>query len=231
MKRLVFVALSIVCMAPTVAVRADEGFYLGIEGGQGRTQFDFEATFVPDETYADREDTMQGVYGGYTFTKHFGFELAYADLGTTSFTYVRNLTFPQVSPHPPRDVELVSRSSFEAALVAMSLLGRYELGRGVSLTGRFGLAQHRLDAHRRTTEIGPPPATPPITAPSGGGVRGEDTYRQVAYVFGIGIEWNVHRHWALRLQAQQYVIDGDEEFDAIRRDSVTTLTGGVEYRF
>jgi opacity protein-like surface antigen len=109
--RVVAALLASIFVAAPVA--ADVGFYVGLEGGQGRTQLgrendDFVLTNgILLDTSSDREDSTLGIYGGYTFAKNFAIELSYADLGETSFTTLRDIElglpfpFPFPFPLPP----------------------------------------------------------------------------------------------------------------------------------
>ena len=94
------------CTFLSFSATADVGFYIGLEAGQGRTQLNEEnddpvfSQGVRLDQSADREDTTIGLYGGYAFTDRFAIELAYADLGETSFTTVQDITSHSRSRFP-----------------------------------------------------------------------------------------------------------------------------------
>lgn len=213
------VSLLFAGMAPTVGVCADEGFYLGIEGGQGRTELKLDDSYTANETYSDGSDTLVGAYIGYAFTKQFAFELAYSDLGTTTFTTIRRwLAIPDRSPMLEE-----ARTTFESEAIAASLLGRYELVSGFSLTGRAGMAFHRYESTLRGWTNGQPGFCPTCSDRDG---------KEPAFLVGVGAEWSFHPHWAVRLQAQRRFINvRQEDIAEIRRGDVTMVTGGIEYRF
>lgn len=228
---------------------ADTGFYVGIEAGQGRTQLteeDDDVAFgqgVRLSTSADREDTTFGVYGGYAFTNHFAIELAYADLGETSFTTVSNITlqfpfpfpasgyFDAFRPTPGNPVSGVVTSvrapievrtvTFDSEVLSLAIVGRYEVAAGFGLFGRAGLAVHRSES-RLDISLDPIPVRV---------IGGDGKQSSGAAVLGIGGEWAFHSNWAARLQAQRHFLLEEEEIYPVDRGDVTTITAGIEYRF
>ena len=240
------------CIVPTLSTAADLGFYVGIEGGQGRTQLAMEnddGAFVRGpllDTSSDRDDQTFGLYGGYTFTQHFAIELAYANLGTTSFTAVRDLPappffFPAVTPSfrfapAPLDdfaaygvayvVSAIAaieqqQTRLESQALSLTLLGRYEISAAFSLFGRAGIAVHQMESDVSFWINGQPAVV----------IGGRDKERSGAAVLGLGVVWSFHPKWALRLQAQRHFALEEEEIYPVDRGDVTLLTGGIEYRF
>jgi hypothetical protein len=216
---LVFVIAALTVSTPVFAV---ESFYVGIEAGTGSTELDSSSDlFVPDETSADEEDRVVGVYGGVEITKHVGVELAYDDLGTTSFGYTRTLA-PLPPPSPNTSARSEWLSTYESRSISLSLLGRYEFASDFALVGRVGIADYRYDRNSRSWYNGRP-------VPIHGGGTDSDSFNPV--VLGLGVEWRMHHSWVLRLQAQRYIGEEAEGLDGIDHSDVTAITGGIEYRF
>jgi hypothetical protein len=237
------------CVFLSFSASADVGFYIGLEAGQGRAQLTEEnddpvfSQGVRLDQSADREDKTFGLYGGYAFTKHFAIELAYADLGETSFTTVSNITLAFPFPFPsgslaenfrvpsypasgyvatvaalPIEVRTIT---LDSEALSLALVGRYELAGGFALLGRAGLAVHRTESSLEVS-LGPTPVRV---------IGGEGKASSGAAVLGIGGEWAFHPDWAVRLQAQRHLLLEEEEIYPVDRGDVTTITAGIEYRF
>lgn len=105
--RRVFASLLLICLTPLHADAADAGFYVGIEGGQSRSEIgpSDDVLIFPRGTLidssSDRTDQTFGLYGAYAFTRHVAIEIAYADLSEASYTEVRDFpAFPGFPPFP-----------------------------------------------------------------------------------------------------------------------------------
>jgi opacity protein-like surface antigen len=202
------------------------------------------------DTSSDEKDSTLGLYGGYTFAKHFAIELSYTDLGESSFTTVRDielgLPFPFPFPATPAPAPVFAfrpynpqtpfysvvaagtaafRSqqtmTFDSEALALTLLGRYELGRGFSVLGRAGIAVHRIKTDIEVSTNGLPSIV----------VGGVDESSAGAAVLGVGGEWSFHANWAVRLQAQRHFLLEEEDINLVERGDVTMMTAGIEYRF
>lgn len=121
----VFVIASLAISSPVSAI---ESLYVGVEAGSGTTELGFSSSFfVPDETSADEDDCVVGVYGGVPITKNVGVELAYDDLGTTSFRYAHTSAPlpPPASPIPARSEWLAtSRKKSRAPTASITVMSR-----------------------------------------------------------------------------------------------------------
>jgi opacity protein-like surface antigen len=257
MKKHLVIAALLASTFVSASVSADVGFYVGLEGGQGRTQLDREnddfirTNGIVLDTSSDREDSTLGLYGGYTFAKHFAIELSYTDLGETSFTTLEDtqlgLPFPAFLPSPstsfsPRSPPVATigtpvfgdlaafraiflrtqqRTTFDSEALTLALLGRYEVGGGFSVFGRAGIAMHRIETDVQFWVNGMPARV----------IGGKDESSAGAAVLGVGGEWSFHPNWALRLQAQRHFLLEEEEVHLIERGDVTAITAGIEYRF
>ncbi len=63
-------------LAVSSAAQAEEGFYVGGAFGKGYIDETIGGTRI------DTDSSSYRIYGGYGFTRHFGVEVAYLDLGT-----------------------------------------------------------------------------------------------------------------------------------------------------
>jgi opacity protein-like surface antigen len=240
-KHYVVSAILLACATPSLSAGADLGFYVGLEGGQGRTELDLsDSRFVLGrgvllDASSDREDQTFGLYGGYRFTEHFGIEVAYADLGEVSFSTLRDvpLFFGLTPTSASSGVPLAGGNAIvvtalqqqttilESEALSMSVVGRYEFATGFSVIGRAGLAIHQIESSLRFSLNGQPIRV----------IGGEDKTSAGAGLLGLGVEWSFHPNWAVRLQANQHVLLEDEVVIDIDRGDVTTFTAGIEYRF
>jgi opacity protein-like surface antigen len=243
-------ALLLGCTFLSCSAIADVGFYVGLEAGQGRTQLGEEnddpvfSQGVRLDQSSDRKDTTFGLYGGYAFTNHFAIELAYADLGETSFTTVQNITFPfpqfpfplgapfaslrtpgaplagivATVAAPPIETRTIT---LDSEALSLAIVGRYELGAGFALLGRGGLAVRRTESSLDVSF-----GAIPVRV-----IGGEDKASSGAAVLGLGGEWSFHSNWAARLQAQRHFMLEEEDIYPVEVGDVTTVTAGIEYRF
>src|SRR5262245_1989073 len=128
----VFASLLLICFAPFHAGAADTGFYVGIEGGQSRSEMgprdDMLTLGTLIDSSSDETDQTVGVYGGYAFTEHVAIELAYADIGEASYTEVREFTDFPFPPFPPPFPERTERqlTTVEGESLSLSVLARYQ---------------------------------------------------------------------------------------------------------
>lgn len=242
------------CIAPISASAVEPGFYLGVEAGQSRARIGMGDSVVASlgavtGTSSDERDTTLGLYVGYTLSNHFAIEFSYADLGESAYTIERETdlvlppipTIPSFRPNPgtlppfftdvpgsgvitgpvfivpEREETTIDSQSF-----ALTLVGRYALTERVSFIGRAGLSAHLLDANLRFWFDG-----------QEGAVRIGDLDESAAGgLVGIGVEWDFHSSWHLRVQAQRHFMLEDASFiNNVERGDVTTLTGGIGYRF
>jgi OmpA family protein len=217
-------AMLLVCLVSSLSVAAEVGFYVGLEGGYGRTEIAFNDRILTNgvlvDSSAERDDETFGVYGGYVFAKHFGIELAYMDLGAASFTTLRDVTLslPPLSRVVFREEQ---ETLVESEAVSLSLLGRYEFGAGFAAIARAGIAVQRMESELRASLDGRPVLV----------LGGEEEASAGAGVLALGIEWSFHPSWAVRLQGQQHFLLEEEEINLVRCGDVTTVTGAIEYRF
>jgi hypothetical protein len=235
---------------------ANPGFYVGLEGGQSRTELgtendDFVLTNgILLDTSSDRKDSAVGIYGGYTFAEHLAIELSYTDLGETSFTTVRDIDLgfpfpfpfpfpplPSFNPLPPAGLiapVFAGFTSVSAIFVRQQQRTTFDSeALTLALRGRYefggGFAvfgRAGIAMHRIETNVQIWTNGLPSIV-----IGGRDDSTAGAAVLGIGGEWSFHPDWALKLQAQRHFVPEEEEVNLIERGDVTLITAGIEYRF
>ncbi len=109
-------------LAHSSAAVAEEGFFVGGAFGNGYLDETFNGNRINSDSSAYR------IYGGYRFTKYFGVEIGYLDLGTFRETFDVGGTSVPVS---------VSASGFTLAAI-----GSLPLSERFSLIGRLGYYFH-----------------------------------------------------------------------------------------
>ncbi len=129
--------LIVLCAASANAESAEQGFYLGIEAGQSRSDIGMGDGLVVQRgtltgTSRDKRDSAYGVYVGCAVTKHFGIELSYSNLGEVRYTEERDVPPPLPPPAfggggstvliPERQETTIDSESFSLAVI-----GRYPL--------------------------------------------------------------------------------------------------------
>lgn len=160
----------------------DSGFYVG--AGAGMTSFD-----VCDDlaglglTSCDDDDTGFKAYAGKSFTRNFGVEVGWVDLG-------------EITASGPGGTAKVGVDGFQVAA-----LGMLPLNPRFGLFGKVGLYLWDLSAS------GP-----------GGSLSDDGT----DFMFGLGLNWNLARQLDLRVEWEQFDIDGDD---------VSLISAGVLFRF
>jgi OOP family OmpA-OmpF porin len=87
MRKTLLVTLLGSALAVPLAAHAD-GIYIGANIGQGTTKLD-DSGFTSTTTSVSRHETNTGfkLYGGYEFTRNWGVELGYAELGELNNVY------------------------------------------------------------------------------------------------------------------------------------------------
>lgn len=225
--------LVLLCAAPAVAESADHGFYLGVEIGQSSSDVGPGGAFVVQRgtltgTSTDGEDSAYGAYLGYAVSRHFSVELSYADLGEVRYTEERDVpppAFPVPTPPFVGGVTVIperEETTIASESLSLAVIGRYALTETLSLTGRAGLAVHRLKGDLRFWF-----REDEVTV-----INGAFEQSGGAALLGAGLEWDFHPRWHARLQIQQHFMLEDEELRSnVARGDVATYTAGVGYRF
>lgn len=185
------------------------GWYGGLGVGPARSNIDGTritrtllngglTTTTLDE---DNNDTGYKLYGGYQFGPHFSLEGGYFDLGRFGFNAT---TTPAGTLHG--DIRLKGLN--------MDLVGRLPFTERFSAIGRAGLTY--VDASDRFNGTGAVAVADPSPSKREGG-----------YKVGLGLQYELTRALALRLEAERYRIN-----DAVgSRGDVDLVTVGLLFRF
>lgn len=204
---------------------ADEGWYVvgfaGEAGAQNINQNDLDQnvvdlfgsvglTVVDATSDLDDSDTGFGLVGGYQVNPYFAAELAYVDLGDTS--YEANGTVTD------------GIDTFDAAFgvnqsasgPVFSLLGMWPIGERFSVFGRFGVALMSVDADVDVTIDGE-------TASDSAGTDRSNL------VYGVGGEFSFNRKFGVRLGWDRYAEVGSDELAG--EVDIDLISLGLRYNF
>lgn len=134
------------------------------------TQLGFRTAGL-DGLEVDETARVWGAFAGYNFSRYFGVEVGYRDLGS----YV------------PVDF-LLDSSSFQISELSISAKLRFPVSRSVSLTGRLGASRNFFDTSGQAAGALSFAdggfifrATKPVSTPSD----------ETGYLWGVGAEWRV----------------------------------------
>jgi len=207
------------------AQAADDGWYLVGFGGEASTKnvsqgeidqnlIDFFGsgglTVVDAVSSLDDSDTGFGLAVGYQVNENFATELAYVDLGETSYTAEGTVT-DGLADYP---------ASFglrqTAAGPVFSLLGIVPIGERFSVFARAGLALMSVDADVDVTIDGVADSAKASTDRSNG-------------VYGLGGEFSMSNRFGIRLEWNRYASVGSE--DITGDTDIDLISIGLRYNF
>lgn len=189
------------------AQAAETGWYLIGFGGeskasglsQGRVDDNLAAIYnsigldvVDASSTLDDSDTGFGIGGGLRVNEHFAFEFAYVDLGT--FSYRASGTVSDGVDQFATDATLESTADGPV----LSVLGILPIGERFSVYGRAGFG---LLSAEGTARI----------AVDGDGQRDSQSSQNSDPMFGVGIEYDMTDHFALRLSWDRYLDVGTND--------------------
>lgn len=198
-----------------VAQAAEPGWYvLGFGGessasglSQGQVDDNLAAIFdtvdldvVSFSSELDDSDTGFGIGGGYQLNDNFAFEFAYADLGSIGYRAAGTVT----DGVDTLDAEAVLGSSADGPVV--SVLGILPIGERFSVFGRVGLALLNAKGTARIT----------VDGEEG---RASQSSQKSDPMFGVGVEYDLTKHFAIRLGWDRYLdvatenVAGDTDAD------------------
>jgi OmpA-OmpF porin, OOP family len=103
--------------APAFSQSQDQGLYAGVNVGKSKFK---DICGVPGVTGCDETDTALSIFGGYQFSRNFGAEIAYVELGKAHF----------VSPG--------GNSTVESTGFEFSGIGTFPINEKLSLYGKLG---------------------------------------------------------------------------------------------
>ena len=140
----------------------------------------------------DDSDTGFGLTGGYQLNDHFAIEFAYVDLG--SIDYQANATVSDGVVQG--DAELRLESSAHGPV--LSALGILPIGERFSVFGRVGFSLLNAEGTARI-------------ALEGISERASQSSQKSDPVLGVGAEFNLSKHFAIRLAWDRYFDVGTED--------------------
>jgi OOP family OmpA-OmpF porin len=197
------------------AQAAEPGWYvLGFAGessasglSQGQVDGNLEAIFasvgleIVDATSTlDDTDTGFGIGGGYQLNDHFAVEFGYVDLGSIGYRAEGTVT-DDVDQFA---AEAILDSSANGPVV--SVLGILPIGERFSVFGRIGLSLLNAKGTARITV-------------DGTSARASQSAQKSDPMFGVGVEYDLTRHFAIRLGWDRYLdvatqnVAGDTDAD------------------
>lgn len=193
-----------VCVLALLApLQASASFYLGADVGVSRWDVDTGDVNIDGSLGGrlDRADMVVGLRAGYQFTRNFGLEAAYRDLGESSFKG------QSVGGwfYCPGSVSV----SVEADVLELTAVGLAHVTDQLALTGRVGAAYWDSKVSLKD---------------SCGSFSAEDSGTDLT--FGLGVQWSpVDARWAVRLEGQQYQNVTEDDF------TIRTVSLGGLIRF
>lgn len=140
----------------------------------------------------DDSDTGYGIGGGYQFNDHFAIEVAYVDLGTTAYRF--SATASDGVNDIDTDVELASSADGPV----LSALGILPIGERFSVFGRVGFSLMNATGTARIV-LG------------GAADRLSQSSQKSDPMFGVGAEYSIGKHFAIRLSWDRYMDVGTED--------------------
>ncbi len=200
-----FLCLALAWALPAQA--AENGWYLVGFGGQSSASgvspaqvdqnvediFEFAGLEIVSLTSeVDDSDTGFGFGGGYRFSDHFAVEAAYVDLGAVD--YRADVTVTDGTDQADADVRL--DSSGDGPVI--SALGILPIGERFSVFGRVGFSLLNAKGTARITV-------------DGNSQRASQDSQKSDPVVGVGMEYELSRHFAVRLAWDRYFDVGTED--------------------
>jgi OmpA-OmpF porin, OOP family len=158
----------------------------------------------------DDSDTGYGLVVGYQLNDHFAFEFAYVDLGSVDYQATATVSDGVVQG----DAELALESSAHGPVLAA--LGILPIGERFSVFGRVGLSLLNAEGTARI-------------ALEGISERASQSSQKSDPVLGVGAEFNLSKHFAIRLAWNRYFDVGTE--DVIGDVDADLITLGMRMGF
>jgi OmpA-OmpF porin, OOP family len=140
----------------------------------------------------DDSDTGFGLAGGYQLNDHFAFEFAYVDLGSVSYDLSARVS--DGTNEADADVQL--ESSADGPVV--SALGILPIGERFSVFGRVGFSLMNAKGTARIT-------INDVTQ------RPNQSSQKSDLMYGVGAEFDLSKHFAIRLAWDRYMDVGTED--------------------
>ena len=186
------------------AFAAEEGFFLGVGAGQSTMKAESDNNLGPT-LKLDESDNAYKFYGGLNFTKWFGIEGGYIELGNAN----QNESFPVVVTGNPDRVEAeISANGWQGFGVLYLPIGNFDLFAKVG-----GIAAN-IDVETKVHFPGP--------VPPEGNEHDSSSEGNGMMAYGAGAMYNFG-HWAIRAEYEAYDVD--------KLDDLYAVTGSLQYTF
>ncbi len=224
-------ALIFAFTATPVAFAADEkGWYLGAGYGQSEASVDTAKTssiltgsgYTSASTTADETDTGWKLFGGYQFTRNWGVEFAYVDLGKATVN----------SRGTVAGVTDVYRSEATAKGWSLAGVGTVMVSDTFGLFGKLGAFRWDLDTKcslvTNATGTGTCAAT---TGPGAGPANRSASGTDLTY--GVGLKYNLTKQASLRVEWEQFKDVGNASTtgsSGTGQADVNLISIGIQYK-
>lgn len=198
------------CAVVNTSVADDSGWYIGANVGETMGNIDDDSirsqlmgTGVTSVTIDDDDrDTGYKIFGGYRYNRNFSIEGGYFNLGELGYTAT---TVPAGS--------LTGEVSLHG--LNIDLVGMQALSEKFSAFGRLGVSYIETDADFSNSGVVAVPADP------------NPDENEMNFKFGVGLQYDMTRALALRLEAERYRVD-----DAVgNTGDIDLVSLGMVYRF
>ena len=207
-------ALILAFTATPGAFAADEkGWYLGAGYGQSKVSVDKGATnagftnggFATASTTADETDTAWKLFGGYQFTRNWGVEFAYVDLGKASADTATTGTTAQY------------KQEWSSKAWSLAGVGTAMVGDNLGVFGKLGAFSWDLDYTCGKVSGTGGACTTPSASPSG-----------TDLTYGVGLKYNFTKQTSLRVEWEQFKNVGDK--NKTGESDVDLIFVGIQYK-
>jgi OOP family OmpA-OmpF porin len=200
--------------AAGVQAADDGGWYLGAGIGQSRAGNMGNVGSTVDASLANQgvtgstsfsgTNTAGKLFGGYQFSRYFGIEGGYSDLGQFSADSAISAPAPDSGS-----------GTWKASNVwSLAAIGSVPIQKDFSAFGKLGLAYSKVDLS--------------YIAPVSGATVSQSS-SQTTPLLGLGLKYDIDKHIALRGEWERYLNLGDS--GTTGRSDVNLWTVSVQYRF
>jgi hypothetical protein len=159
---------------------------------------------------------MIGAFVGYELAANLGVEFQFIDFGTSSYKSRAPFGgpfFPGVAFHEVTN---------QTRAITLMINGKYPLRSEFRLTASGGIAAGTTKADVDIQIVDGPPAIVRIA---------DDTSSSGYVVLGLGAEWLPHPKWLIRVGVRRYINLDSGVSGLGQQVDMTSLSGGVAFRF
>ena len=191
-------------LAMSSAFAAEEGFFLGVGAGQSTMKAESDNAVGVPKIKLDESDNAYKFYGGLNFTKWFGIEGGYIELGNQN----QSESFPVVMTGNPDKIEAEVRPTAGRALACCTCRS------ATSTCSPKSVALRRTSMSRRRCIF--------RTGAAGTNEHDSSSEGNGMMAYGAGAMYNFG-HWAIRAEYEAYDVD--------KLDDLYAVTGSLQYTF